>query len=399
MAYRKILHLDLDAFFCAVEELRQPELVGKAFAVGGAPNKRGVVSSCSYAARRMGVHSAMPMAKALKLCPNLIVVRGSHHEYGIYSERVMNILRNISPLVEQVSIDEAFIDVSDLPEDGETIARRLQEKIQTEVNLPCSLGVATNKLVAKIANNIGKSSHRGDTPPRAIKVVKPGEEAAFLAVLPVKEMWGVGPKSAENLTRLGINTIGDLANASEKFLTQHFGKMGGQLARSARGIDDRQVEVEYNVKSVSQEITFSKDVQDLHKLEKKVEDLAEQVGFRLRHKHLCAATIRIKLRWSDFSTITRQVRLPQPTNQDQIIIDAALKLLRANFTSGRSVRLIGVGTSGLCEPAYQLALFDQKGDKERKLLNTLDELRDRYGEKVIRKGSSIHSKTKNGRGN
>jgi len=392
MPSRKILHLDLDAFFCAVEELRDPTLIGKAFAVGGSPDKRGVVSSCSYAARRLGVHSAMPMAKAIKLCPSLIVVHGHHHDYGAYSERVMNILNNTSPMVEQISIDEAFIDVSDLPEAGEAIARKLQAQIQEEVGLPCSIGVASNKLVAKIANNIGKSRHRGDTPPRAIMVVKPGDEAQFLSGLPVKEMWGVGPKTAESLTRLGYQTIGDLAAAPEKLLTQHFGKMGIHLSRSAKGIDERPVEVEYNIKSVSQEVTFAKDIQDLRKLEKQVEQLAEQVGFRLRHKHLCAGTVRIKIRWSDFSTITRQVRLSQPTNQDQIITDAALQLLRANFSNSRPVRLIGVGASNLCEPAFQLSLFDQKDEKERKLLNTIDELRDRYGEKVIRKGSTIHSK-------
>lgn len=388
------MHLDLDAFFCAVEELRNPELVGKAFAVGGAPDQRGVVSSCSYAARQLGVHSAMPMAKALKLCPNLIVVRGNHHDYEFHSERVMAILRNISPLVEQISIDEAFIDVSDLPDDGERIARGLQQRIQEDTGLPCSIGVASNKLVAKIANNLGKSRHRGITPPRAILAVRPGQEAQFLAGLPVKEMWGVGPKTAESLTRMGINTIGDLAAAPEKLLAQHFGKMGGQLSRSARGLDDRPVEVEYNIKSVSQEITFSKDVRDLRVLEKKMEDLAEQVGYRLRHQHLAAGTVRIKLRWSDFTTITRQTRLEQPTNQDHIIIESARQLLRANLTSGQAVRLIGVGASNLCEPAYQLALFDPSGEKERKLLSTLDELRDRYGEKVIRKGSKISSKGK-----
>lgn len=398
MGFRKILHLDLDAFFCAVEELRSPELVGKAFAVGGAPDQRGVVSSCSYAARQMGVHSAMPMAKALKLCPNLIVVRGNHHDYGVHSERVMAILCDISPLVEQISIDEAFIDVSDLPEDGESIARGLQARIQKETGLPCSIGVASNKLVAKIANNIGKSRHRGITPPRAILVVQPGEEAQFLASLPVKEMWGVGPKTAESLTRMGIHTIGDLAAAPDKLLSQHFGKMGGQLSRSAKGLDDRPVEVENNIKSVSQEITFSKDVHDLRTLEKKMEDLAEQVGYRLRHQNLAAGTVRIKLRWSDFTTITRQTRLEQPTNQDHVIIEAARQLLRANFTSGQLVRLIGVGASNLCEPAYQLSLFDPSGEKERKLLSTLDDLRDRYGEKVIRKGSTISSKGKPGPG-
>ncbi|MBI4771414.1 MAG: DNA polymerase IV, partial [Chloroflexi bacterium] len=204
---RKILHLDLDAFFCAVEEQRDPALRGQAFAVGGRPEARGVVASCSYAARRFGVRSAMPMARAVKLCSGLIIVPSRHKVYSDVSRQVMERLYDLTPLVEQISIDEAFLDVSDLPESGEALARRLQATMRDELRLPCSLGVATNKLVAKIASDVGKAAARTGAPPNAILVVPPGEEAAFLAPLPAAALWGVGPKTATRLAGLGIHTI------------------------------------------------------------------------------------------------------------------------------------------------------------------------------------------------
>ena len=214
-APRKILHLDLDAFFCAVEEQRDPALRGKPFAVGGRPEERGVVASCSYAARQFGAHSAMPMSTAVKLCPALIIVESHRAAYRDTSHRVMACLRELTPLVEQLSIDEAFLDVTGLPEPVEVLARRLQETINNLFKLPCSLGAASNKLVAKIANNIGKASAQKGQPPNAIQIVPTGAEAAFLAPLSVRELWGVGPKTAEALSALSIHTIGDLAGWSE----------------------------------------------------------------------------------------------------------------------------------------------------------------------------------------
>jgi len=208
---RKILHLDLDAFFCSVEELLTPDLKGKPFAVGGNPQGRGVVSSCSYTARNFGVHSAMPMARALVLCPQLIVI---HHRHGLYSEyslKVMQILRSYTPLFQQVSIDEAFLDVSDLPQPAVAIAREIQARVDREVHLPCSLGVATNKLVAKVANDFGKSQVRSGEAPRQITVISPGQEAAFLAPLDIQALWGIGPKTAQKLRDRSIQTIGELA--------------------------------------------------------------------------------------------------------------------------------------------------------------------------------------------
>ncbi len=226
---RKILHLDLDAFFCAVEENLDPSLRGQAFAVGGQPDQRGVVASCSYAARVYGVRSAMPMAQAVRLCPNLIIRPNRRGVYGDVSRSVMAILHDLTPLVEQLSIDEAFLDVSLLPDPAELLARRLQERINTELHLPCSLGVASNKLVAKIANTVGKARARSSIPPNAITIVPPGDEAAFLAPLPASELWGVGPKTAEQLARLDIHTIGDLARWPETDLIRRFGQHGQAL--------------------------------------------------------------------------------------------------------------------------------------------------------------------------
>src|SRR5512136_1454240 len=220
---RTILHLDLDAFFCAVEELHDPSLRGKPFAVGGSPEGRGVIASCSYAARRFGVRSAMPTSRALRLCPDLLVI--SHHRgnYGEMSDKVMQRLADLSPLVEQISIDEAFVDISDLQADSELITRRLQKRVNDELGLPCSVGVASNKLVAKIATEVGKKTAQKEAPPNAVTVVPPGTEAAFLAPLPAEMLWGVGPKTAARLLERGIKTIGDIASHSPEELQRWFG--------------------------------------------------------------------------------------------------------------------------------------------------------------------------------
>jgi DNA polymerase IV len=223
---RKILHLDLDAFFCAVEELHQPALRNQPFAVGGRPEGRGVVASCSYPARRFGVRSAMPMAQAVRICPDLQIVPANHARYRAMSQQVMARLTALTPLVEQISIDEAFLDVSELAASGAEIARRIQAQIRAELNLPCSLGIASNKLVAKIANNVGKAEASGGGPPNALTVVESGQEAAFLAPLACTELWGVGPKTAARLQALGVHTIGDLAQRAPGELAQLFGEHG-----------------------------------------------------------------------------------------------------------------------------------------------------------------------------
>jgi len=391
---RKILHLDLDAFYCAVEEQRDPSLTGKAFAVGGRPDERGVVASCSYAARQFGIHSAMPMSQAVRLCPTLIRVPPHFEAYRAASKHVMERLHNLTPFVEQLSIDEAFLDVTMLREDAESIARRLQRQINDELALPCSLGVATNKLVAKIANNIGKTSAQRDLPPNAIKVVPPGMEADFLAPLPIRELWGVGPKTAEALHRLGIHTLGDLARWSTDDLTRRFGKNGTELSERAKGIDSRPVETESETKSVSHEITFTRDVHDGEVLRRHLRQLSEEVGRRLRQEGLQGATIKLKLRWSDFTTISRQLTLDSPTQHDDEIDQAAISLFERLWTPGTPVRLIGVGVSGFSDAGKQLSLWDDtpKREENQRLENTLDTLRDRFGSDIIRRGSDLPSK-------
>jgi len=396
MASRKVIHLDLDAFFCSVEELRHPELRGKPFAVGGRPETRGVVASCSYAARMCGVHSAMPSGRALRLCPDLILISGEHGHYSEYSKKVMAILGRYSGLIEQVSIDEAFLDVSDLPKPGVEIAQELQKVIRRELDLPCSLGIASNKLVAKIATDAGKAGHRGVTPPCAILEVPAGNEAAFLAPMKVQALWGVGPKTAERLNGLGIHTIGDLANEPEQNLSKLFGKYGQDLARRARGIDNSPLEPEHDVKSISQEITFDRDIADAAKLTQVLRNQAEKVAFQLRTHNLTATTVRIKVRWPDFSTHTRQLSLPQPTNHDTVIAKGALDLFESVWDGKRKVRLIGVGVSGLQSGIWQPSLWDTPNDRERRLLAALDELKDRFGRKIVQRGEALTPKKKPG---
>lgn len=389
---RKILHMDLDAFFCAVEELRQPELRGKPFAVGGRPQERGVVSSCSYAARQFGIRSAMPTATALRLCPELILVPSHFEAYRQMSAQVMSILHDRSPLVEQLSIDEAFIDLSDLPQPGLVLAREIQQEINSRLSLPCSIGVATNKLVAKIATDFGKGKHRGPEPPNAIQVVPPGEEAAFLAPLPASALWGVGPKTAARLAEMGVRTIGDIARLPEPALIRQFGQNGREMALHARGIDDRPVETERAARSISQEITFDRDVSNPAVLRDTLRLLSEAVAASLRRKGLCAGTVRLKLRWPDFRTQTRQMSLSQATDQDGIIFQAALDLFNSIWSPGRPVRLIGVAATRLSKHAHQLSLWDTPDQKERRLLDALDELRARFGKDAILNGRSLKKK-------
>lgn len=389
---RTILHLDLDAFFCAVEELRHPHLRGKAFAVGGRPEQRGVVASCSYAARALGIHSAMPTSQALRLCPTLIIISPTREGYSSYSQQVMERLKNLAPLVEQISIDEAFVDISDLPAHPSETALKLQKQIFDELGLPCSVGVASNKLVAKIATETGKKSARkannnGPTGyPFALTVVPTGEEARFLSSLPVSMLWGVGPKTEKRLTEMGIFTIGALAALGEPTLTSIFGENGRELARHALGRDERPVTTQHAIKSVSQETTFARDISDNATLEQTLKHLSKEVGANLRADELAGTTIKLKIRWPDFTTLTRQATLSIPTNLDEEIYQNALELLHKVHEHGKAVRLIGVGISGLGPPARQLELWDNQGEKARKLQQALDDLQARYGKKIINRG-------------
>ena len=390
---RIILHLDLDAFFCAVEETRNPALRGKAFAVGGKPDERGVVASCSYAARKMGVRSAMPMSKALRLSPGLIVVPGHHRLYSEVSKQVMDILHTVTGLVEQISIDEAFLDISDIRDEPQRLARGLQTRIHDELQLPSSIGIASNKLVAKLATEVGKSialkrikAQGLAEPPNAVTVVGLGEEAAFLNPLPADMLWGVGPKTSARLTELGIYTIGDIAKWPEGEMIRLFGENGRELSRHAKGIDDRPIVTERETKSISQENTFSRDVRDDKLLQKTLREMSAEVAKQLRKNNLAGKTIKLKIRWPDFTTLTRQTTLNNPTDMEDEIAEAVLELLKSVRKPNQAVRLIGVGVSGLGAPIRQLSLWDVDSEKSRKLQEAVDTLQEKYGRDVIGRG-------------
>jgi DNA polymerase-4 len=383
---RAIIHLDLDAFFCAVEEQRDPSLRGQPFAVGGSPEGRGVVASCSYAARQFGVRSAMPMARAVQLCPNLKIVSTHRSAYKEASQRVMERLHALTSQVEQLSIDEAFLDVSDLADDAESLGRGLQADIRDELNLPCSLGIASNKLVAKIATDVGKGAHSGSRPPNALTVVPPGQEAEFLAPLPVEMLWGVGPKTAQKLAPLGVETIGDLAAIPELELADLLGKHGWALSKRAKGLDDRPIVTEREAKSFSRENTFSRDIRDGAILRETLRKQAQNVTRRLHRRGRTARTVTIKIRWPDFETLTRQTTLDQATDDEALITETALQLFEQVWKPGRAVRLIGMGVSNLDEQARQLGLWDPDVRREIQLHQTLKDLQTRFGKGAIWRG-------------
>lgn len=385
-AGRWIIHVDLDAFFASVEEILDPSLRGRAIIVGGDPSQRGVVSSASYPARACGVRSAMPTAQALRLCPHAVLITPRHHEYGRRSGAVMAILRQITPAVEPLSIDEAFLDVTGCerlwgsPVD---IARMIQRRILEEQRLPCSLGIATNKLVAKIACDSGK--------PRGLVLVPAGQEAAFLAPMPIDRLWGVGRVTGERLRSLGIETIGELAEWPEEELVRAFGDAGRHLYRGARGIDMAPVQTVRERRSISQERTFGRDEGGRRVLERTLLAMSENVAARLREQGLVAETVRLKLRTPAFVTYTRQASLAQATDQGQVIYATALQLFQQNWRQGQQLRLLGVGVSGLLDHSgYQLNLFDH-GDQRRTRLNrALDEIRRRFGRDAITRASLLH---------
>ena len=392
LGYRKIIHVDLDAFFCAVEELHDATLRNQPFAVGGSPEHRGVVASCSYAARKYGIHSAMPMARAVRLCPELKIVRHHFSDYVKLSDQVMDLMSNYSSLVQPISIDEAFLDLTHLPEEGLQYAKRLQNEIRTHLGLPSSLGVASNKLVAKVATNVGKAASQTDGYPNAIQVVPPGEDAAFLAPLPSDALWGVGPKTAEKLADLGIQTIGDIAAYALNELERLFGQIGSDLHRRAQGIDDRPVHVSYETKSVSHETTFSRDTHDEKQLRAAVHEHCQSIGRRLRKLELYGSTVKLKLRWPNFTTITRQTTLPEPTDDSKKIERAAFELLNAHWKPGRKLRLLGVGVSKLGPPGHQLSLWDwnpKQFEKQERLEKALKMLQSRYGEEAVQAASHL----------
>ncbi|NLE43129.1 MAG: DNA polymerase IV [Chloroflexi bacterium] len=348
---RTIVHVDLDAFYASVEQVERPDLRGKPLLVGG--RHRGVVAAASYEARAYGVHSAMPMYQALTLCPHATVCHPRQSVYASYARRVMDILYQTSAHMERISIDEAFLDLTYHVQEwdgGIEIARKLQARIWDDVGLSASLGVATNKLLAKVASDRQK--------PAGLTVVRPGEGASFLAPLPVNVLWGVGPVTAQRLDRLGVRTVADLQEVPEPTLRDMFGERGKWIWQMARGIDERAVVTEHTPRSMGQERTFEHDIVDAGILEARLTEMCERVAGRLRASRMAARTVALKLRYPDFTTVSRQIRLSIPTNDERTILSAARGLLVHTWEPARSVRLLGVTVRDLCEPSPQISFLD-----------------------------------------
>jgi DNA polymerase-4 len=373
---RTILHADLDAFYASVEVLDDPSLRGKPVIVGGNPGERGVVMAASYEARVFGVQSAMPLRTAARRCPQGVFLPGRPERYRELSEQVMAIFASYTPLVEPISLDEAFLDVSGSAAafgDGETIAREIKRRVLEEAGLVVSVGVATNKLCAKVASDLRK--------PDALVVVPPGGEADFLAPLPIRRLWGVGPQAQAALADYGVTTIGQLAALAPGTLHRRFGKHGDDLSARARGVDPGTVATMPAPKSIGHEHTFGADTRDRSRLTATLLDLAESVGSRLRHHDLAARAVQLKLRYEGFETLTRQAPLPRQTRESEPLYATALALLDKTLVEGRGVRLIGLTAISLTD-AQQLTLFDD-GDRQDRLARSIDAVRDRFGDRAI----------------
>jgi DNA polymerase-4 len=381
---RAIVHLDLDAFYASVEQLRRPELRGRAVIVGGAESgqtARGVVAAASYEARRYGVRSAMPLSRALRLCPEAVVVPVDFPAYRRASAQVFGLARQLTPLVEPISLDEAYLDLTATPGDPVAMAATLRDQILAATSLHASFGVATSKTVAKIASELRK--------PRGFVVVGPGEEAEFLGPLPLRALPGLGPSTERRLAGLGLRSLGDLALLPEAVLTARLGRAAGlSLHQRSRGIDPSPVAPPQSPKSISREETFAADIGDLERLAGRLRALSAAVGRSLRAAGLTARTVSLKLRFADFTTIARQETLGAASDSDAAIRDAALSLLRSAFEPGRSIRLLGVGVHNL-EAGSQLDLFSDIGSaRERRIDAALDSLRQRFGPAALRRGAA-----------
>ncbi|MCU1261873.1 MAG: DNA-directed polymerase [Bryobacterales bacterium] len=386
-------HLDMDAFFVSVEELFDPTLKGKPVVVGGKANERGVVSAASYAARKFGVHSAMPLRTAHKLCPQAIFVEGHMERYREYSGRVYEVLNRFTPLVSMASIDEAYLDMTGTERlHGRPMkaAHSLHQAIHDSTKLNSSIGIAASRLVAKVSSDQAK--------PNGILWVVPGSEASFLAPLDVRKIPGVGKVTEGNLHRLGIRKVGDMARLDEGFLSARFGQWGLAMAGKALGMDagawfDTEIGGREDPKSISHEHTFAEDTSDSDQLESSLAHLAEKVARRLREHGLYARTVQLKMRFSDFTTITRAHSLPDVTQLDIELIEAVRRLFRANWRPGTPIRLIGVQTSSFDTREAQPDLLDGgRLDRWKHALSAADRLRDRFGESAVSLATGMRGK-------
>ena len=391
---RVIIHVDMDAFFAAVEQRDHPEYRGKPVVVGADPKGgrgRGVVSTCSYEAREYGIHSAMPISEAYRRCPHAVFLPVRMSAYREVSQQIREIFREFTPVIEPLSIDEAFLDVTGslrLFGGKRKLARELQDRIKERTGLTASLGVAPNKLVAKIASDLEK--------PQGLVIVDPGEVREFLRPMPVGRLWGVGPKTEEALEKLNIQTIGDLADRDPKELEMRFGKHGREMWRRANGRDDRPVKTNEEVKSVGHEHTFETDTADPSLLASTLMKLSEKVAHRLRKGGLQGRTVTTKLRFEDFTTLTRATTLDKHTDNAPEIYAVASRNLDRIDMAGRRVRLIGVTVSGLHRGEIrQTSLFEPREEedtgreKKRLLGQVIDLIRGRFGRGAIKRGTSL----------
>jgi DNA polymerase-4 len=382
---RTIFHVDMDAFFVSVEELFDPSLKGKAVVVGGQRDERGVVSAASYEARKFGVHSALPLRTAAKLCPHAIFVDGHPERYRECSEKVYEVLQSFSPQVEMASIDEAYLDMTGTARlHGPPLkaAHKLHKQMKDETQLNCSIGIGSSRLIAKVSSAQAK--------PNGVLWIIPGEEAKFLAPLDVREIPGVGKVMESHLHSLGIKKVGDLARLEESELEERFGKWGLALAGKARGEDaggwfDNEVGADTAAKSISHEHTFNEDTSDLSQLESTLMRLSEMVARRLREANFHTRTVQLKLRYKDFTTITRAHTLPVPTQLDGEIFAQVRTLFHNNWKPGREVRLLGVQASSFDAQADQMNLLEG-GQQQRwkDALAAADRLRDKFGESSVK---------------
>jgi DNA polymerase-4 len=379
---RKIAHLDMDAFFAAVEQLDHPPYRGRPVIVGGL-GPRGVVATASYEAREYGVRSAMPMAKARRLCPQAIYVAPRFSRYQEISVRILEILNSYTPLVETVSLDEAFFDLTESEVafgSAEGLVAEVKRRVYTETTLTCSVGLAPNRFLAKLASEISK--------PDGLKIIRPNEVQAILDPLPVEAIWGVGKVTAERLKSFGLERVEDLRGASLEFLVREFGSIGRTLFRLARGEDDTPVQPARESRSISREVTFPVDLHEKAKMERLLRQFAREVASELRRKRLLGKTVRIKVRFSNFDTVTRQISLSIGTDSTLLIEGLVVDLFRHRVPfENRGVRLIGAGVSGLSEgTARQLPLFN---GSELALDRTVDRLTQRYGEDIVWRGRKV----------
>jgi DNA polymerase-4 len=387
---RTIFHVDMDAFFVSVEELFDPSLKGKPVVVGGQRDERGVVSAASYAARKFGVHSAMPLRTAAKLCPTAIFVDGHPDRYREFSDKVHTVLGAFSPQVEMASIDEAYLDMSGterLHGPALKAAHNLHQRMKADTGLNCSIGIGASRLIAKVSS--------GQAKPNGVLFIVPGEEAKFLSPLDVREIPGVGKVMESNLHALGIKKVGDLARLDESELSNRFGKWGLALAGKARGEDaggwfDSEVGADVDAKSISHEHTYNEDTADASQLESTLVRLSEMVGRRLRESRFHARTMQLKLRYKDFTTLTRAHTLASPTQLDTEIFEQVRALFRKNWRKGVPVRLLGVHASSFTSQPDQINLLE--GNRQQRWKDALaaaDHLRDRFGESSVGLASGI----------